>query len=69
MTVLIRYSIYFLNQLLLKRETYRRKKKTAEKAKVFTAVWGTELNQFLAALAIFHQVDLKKRLIATYLAE
>ena len=28
--------------------------------KVVAAVWGTELNQFLAALAILHKDDLKK---------
>ena len=36
--------------------------KTEEKAKVVAAVWGTEMIQFLAALAIFHQDDLKKRM-------
>ena len=34
--------------------------KTKEKAKVVTAIWGTKLIQFLAALAVFHQDDLKK---------
>ena len=33
-----------------------------EKAKVVAAAWGTELTQFLAALAILHQDDLKKRM-------
>ena len=32
------------------------------KAKVVIAVWGTELIQFLAVLAIFHQDDLKNRM-------
>ena len=41
---------------------HRRRIKTEERAKVVTAVWGTELLQFLAALAIFHQDDLKKRI-------
>ena len=34
--------------------------KTEEKTKVVTAVWGTELIQFIAALAFLHQDDLKK---------
>ena len=34
--------------------------KTEEKAKVDTTVWGTELIQFFAALAIFPQDDSKK---------
>ena len=34
---------------------------TKEKAKVVTAVWGTKLIQFLAALAILHPDDLKKK--------
>ena len=41
---------------------HRRRIKTEEQAQVVTAVWGTGLNQFLAALAIFHQDDLKKRM-------
>ena len=36
--------------------------KTEEKAKVIAAVWGTKLIQFLAASAIFHKDDLKKRM-------
>ena len=40
----------------------RRRIKTEEMAKVVAAVWGTEWIQFLAALAIFHQDILKKRL-------
>ena len=39
---------------------HRRRIKTEEKAKVITAVWGTELIKFLAMLAVFHQDDLKK---------
>ena len=38
----------------------RRIIKTEEKAKVVAAIWGTELIQFLAALAILHQDDWKK---------
>ena len=43
--------------------------KTEEKAKVVAAVWRSELIQFLAALGIFHQDDLKKkinRIMATW---
>ena len=39
---------------------YRRRIKTEEKAKHVAAVWGTALIQFLAALDILHQCDLKK---------
>ena len=35
--------------------------KPEKKAKVVTAVWGTELSQFLAALAIFHQDDFEEK--------
>ena len=35
---------------------------TEEKAKVVAAVWGPKLVHFLAALAIFHQDDVKKRI-------
>ena len=38
-----------------------RRIKTEEKAKVVTAVWGTELIQFLAALAILNQDDLEEK--------
>ena len=40
----------------------RRRIKTEEMAKVVAAVWGTELIQFLASLAISHQDDFKKRM-------
>ena len=40
---------------------HRRRIKIEDKTKVIGAIWGTELIQFLAALAIFHQDDLKKR--------
>ena len=39
---------------------HRRRIKIKEKAKVVIAVWGAELIQFIAALAILHQDDLKK---------
>ena len=45
------------------RHTHKRRIKTEEKAKVVTAVWGTELFKFVATLAISHQDDLKKRMI------
>ena len=41
---------------------HRRRIKIEDKTKVIGAIWGTELIQFLAALAIFHQDDLKKRM-------
>ena len=40
--------------------TYRRRIKTEEKAKVIAVVWETELIQILAVIAILHQDDLKK---------
>ena len=44
---------------------HRRRINTEEKAKVVAAVWGTEFIKFLAALAIFHQTDLKNRMNCT----
>ena len=44
---------------------HRRRINTEEKAKVVAAVWGTEFIQFLAALAILHQDEMKNRLICT----
>ena len=38
---------------------------TEQKAKVVAASWGTELPQFFAALAIFHQDELMNRLIGS----
>ena len=43
----------------MKRKEHRRRLKTKEKAKVIAAVRGTELIQFLAALAILNQDVLK----------
>ena len=40
---------------------HRRRIKTGEKGKVVAAVWGTELIQFLEALAIFHQDDFEEK--------
>ena len=34
---------------------------TEEEEKVVAAAWGTEFIQFLAALAILHQDDMKRR--------
>ena len=39
---------------------------TEAKAKVVAAVWGTELIQFLAVLAILHQDDLKQEMTSSY---
>ena len=55
-----RWTVYKEKNGLKPRETFeplyhRRRIKTDEKAKVVAAVWGTELIQFLAALATFHQ--------------
>ena len=44
---------------------HRRMINTEEKAKVVAAAWGMELIQFLAALAILNQDDLKKRMNRT----
>ena len=44
----------------------RRRIKTEEKAKVVAVVWGTEVIQFLASLAILHHDDLKKKMNSTY---
>ena len=41
--------------------TYSRRIYTEEKAKVVAAAYGTEMIKFLAALAILHLADLKKR--------
>ena len=40
----------------------RRRIKSEEKAKVVTAVWETDLIQFLAALDVFHKDDFKDRM-------
>ena len=42
---------------------HRRRSYIEEKVKVVAVVWKTELLQFLAALAILHQDELKLRLI------
>ena len=44
----------------------KKKMKTKEKAKVVSAVWGTEFNSLPHALAIFHQDDLKKGMDSSY---
>ena len=41
---------------------HRRRIYTKEKAKVIAAIRGTEFIQFLTALAILHQDDMKKRI-------
>ena len=50
-------------------ESYTIRINTVKKTKVVTAVWGTNLIQILAALAIFDQDDMKKnvkRITATW---
>ena len=44
----------------------RRRIYTEDKAKGVAAVWGTEYIQFLAALAVFHQNDLKTRMNSSF---
>ena len=44
----------------------RRRVKTEEKAKIVAAIWGTEFIQFLAAVAVLHQDDLKKEMNSFY---
>ena len=43
----------------------RRRIYIAEKAKVVAAVWRAEFIKFLAALAVLHQDDIKKRMNCT----
>ena len=45
--------------------SHRRRIYTEENVKVVVAAWGTELLQFLAALAILHQGELNNRMICT----
>ena len=45
---------------------HRRRIKIEEKAKVVASIWGTEFIPFLAALTIFYQDDLKKRMNILY---
>ena len=52
---------------MLEGSPHRRRTNTEEKAKVVAAVWGKEFIQFLAALSILHQDDLKKRMADTKL--
>ena len=44
---------------------HRRRINTQEKANVVAAVWGTEFIQFLAALAVLHQDNMKKGMNCT----
>ena len=46
--------------------THRVRIQAEEKAKVVAVVWGTELIEFLAALAILHQDDMKKGMNSSY---
>ena len=43
----------------------RHRRRILVKAKVVTALWGTEFFQFLVALAVFHLENLKKRMNCT----
>ena len=40
---------------------HRRRIYTEEKAKVVSAVWGTDFIHFLAVLAVLYQDDMKKK--------
>ena len=46
---------------------HRRRIYTEEKAKVVTAVWGTEFIPLVVALEVLHQDDIKKRIDCTRL--
>ena len=56
---------YFIFQIL-QDAGHRRRIYTEEMEKVVATVWGAESIQFLAALAIFHQDDMKKRMNSFY---
>ena len=59
---------HFRSELVLQfpvNRKIRRRIYTGEKVKVVAAVWGTELIQFLAALAVLLQDELKKRINCT----
>ena len=47
---------------ILRYYLHRRRINTEDKAKTVAAVWGTQFILLLAALAILHQDDLKKRM-------
>ena len=46
---------------------HRRRIYTEEKAKVVSAVWGTDFIHFLAVLAVLYQDDMKKRMNCTWM--
>ena len=56
--------MYDLVRPLVSLYTLCRQHKYRKRAKVVTAIWGTEFIQFLAALAVLHLVDLKNRINA-----
>ena len=53
--------LFFTNQGC----NHKKRIHTEEKAKVVAADWGIELIDFLAALAILYQDDLKNRMISS----
>ena len=61
----IPYIVFIVLFTVHSRWSHKRRRNTEEKAKVVAACWETELLQFLAALAILHQDELKNRLIIT----
>ena len=58
-------SVVALRPTVVVNRTHRRRIYIGDKAKVVTAVRGTEFIQSLAALAILHQNDMKKRMNCT----
>ena len=62
------YLVHYMAQVSLHvlLQVYRRWINTEEKAKVDTAVWGTELIQFLAAQAILPRTILKNRINSSF---
>ena len=63
--VIIQARLIFLIKTINMIPQTRRRIKTEEKAKVVIAAWGAALIQFLAALAILHQENLKNRMNCT----
>ena len=55
------FYVWFYKLVQNEVKTNRRSKKTEEKTKVVAAVCGTELIQFLAALATFHKDDFDEK--------
>ena len=50
----------YQGRIHIKTSNHRRRIKTEAKAKVVAAVWGTEIIQFVAALAILYKDDFEE---------